>query len=79
MLLHPLAGDLANLKDSELDGKIQDLTKKYFMTRNPGIQAQMVAMLNTLKEEQTRRQQAALKKLMDSNRDKGLDKLINVS
>jgi hypothetical protein len=79
MLLHPLAGDLSSLKDSELDNKIQDLTKKYFMTHNPGVQAQMVALLNTLKEEQSKRQQLALKKLMEKNSDKGLDKLINVN
>jgi len=79
MLLHPLAGDLASLKDQELDAKIQDISKKYFMTHNPGVQAQMSAMLNSLREEQSKRQQAALNKLMAMNKDKGLDKLINVS
>ena len=38
--MHPLAGDLESLKDIDLENKINDLTKKYFMTRNPGLQAQ---------------------------------------
>jgi hypothetical protein len=77
--MHPLSGDLANIKDSELDSKISDLTKKYFMTRNPGVQTQISALLDSYKEEQRKRQQLALKKMMDNNRDKGLDKLINIS
>ena len=77
--MHPLSGDLVDLKDSELDSKISDLTKKYFMTRNPGVQSQISALLDSYKEEQINRQQLALKKMMDNNKDKGLDKLINIS
>lgn len=77
--MHPLAGDLVNLKDSDIDSKISDLTKKYFMTPNPGVRAQISALLDAYKDEQRKRQQLALKKLMDNNKDKGLDKLINVS
>jgi len=76
--MHPLVGDLQNLKDSELDSKISDLTKKYFMTSNPGVKAQMSAILDTYKEEQQKRQQAAWAKMM-ANRDKTLDNLIKVN
>jgi len=76
--MHPLAGNLETLKDTELESRISDLTKKYFMTRNPGVQAQMRIMLDSLNEELRKRQQAALEKLM-ANRDKSLDKLIRVS
>jgi hypothetical protein len=76
--MHPLAGNLEELKDIELESKISDLTKKYFMTRNPGLQAQMRVMLDSYNEELRKRQQVALAKLM-SNRDKSLDKLIRVS
>jgi hypothetical protein len=76
--MHPLVGDLKDLKDSEIDSKINDLTQKYFMTRNPGLQAQMVAVLETYKEEQRKRQKLALEKMM-ANRDKTLDKLVKVS
>jgi hypothetical protein len=76
--MHPLAGSFENLKDAELDSKINDLTKKYFMTQNTGLKAQMASLLDSYKEELARRQQAALKKMMDT-RDKSLDKLINIS
>jgi uncharacterized protein YbjQ (UPF0145 family) len=49
------------------------------MTRNPGVQSQISALLDLYKEEQRNRQQLALKKMMDNNKDKGLDKLINIS
>jgi hypothetical protein len=76
--MHPLVSDLSGLKDQEIHGKINDLTKKYFMTHNPGVQAQISALLDSYKEESSRRQQLAMEKMM-ANRDKGLDKLINIS
>jgi len=76
--MHPLVHDLDKLKDAELEQKIFDLTKKYFSTRNPDLQHQMVMVLDSLKEELGRRRQAALAKMMASS-DKNLDKLINVS
>ena len=61
--MHPLINDLSDLKDAEVDQKIQDLTKKYFQT---------------YKEEASKRRAKALEAMM-SNRDKGLDKLININ
>jgi hypothetical protein len=76
--MHPLAGDMSALKDAELESKINDLTKKYFLTPNSGVKAQISSLLEDYKNELTKRQQATLAKMMN-NRDKGLDKLINVS
>jgi hypothetical protein len=76
--MHPLAGDFSNLKDNEIHDKITDLTNKYFMTRNPGVQAQISSLLEAYKEESSRRQRLTMEKMM-ANRDKGLDKLINIS
>lgn len=76
--MHPLSGDLASLKDSEVESKIFDLTKKYFMTHNTEIREQISMLLDTYNQELSTRRANALKKLMD-NRDKSLDKLINVS
>ena len=76
--MHPLVNDLSGLKDAELEAKINDLTRKYFMSYNPGVQAQMVAVLDSYKEELDKRRRAEYDKMMN-NRDKGLDKLINVS
>jgi tartrate dehydratase alpha subunit/fumarate hydratase class I-like protein len=76
--MHPLAGDFSNLKDNEIHDKITDLTNKYFMTHNPGVQSQISSLLEAYKEESSRRQRLTMEKMM-ANRDKGLDKLINIS
>lgn len=76
--MHPLVNDLSGLKDAELESKINDLTRKYFMSYNPGVQAQMIAVLDSYKEELDKRRRAEYDKMMN-NRDKGLDKLINIS
>jgi hypothetical protein len=76
--MHPLLGSLESLKDNELEQKIFDLSKKYFMTSNPEVQSQMIMVLNGLKEEMSKRRQAQLAALM-ANRDKTLDKLIKVN
>lgn len=75
--MHPLVGDLSNLKDSELESKINELSKKYFSTYNVDVREQMVMLLDTYKEELSNRRRAEYEKMMKS-RDKDLDKLINV-
>jgi hypothetical protein len=73
--MHPLVNDLSSLKDDELNSRISDLTRKYFMTQNPGVQAQMTAILDSYKEELAKRQKASLDKVLSN---KGLDKLVRV-
>jgi len=75
--MHPLISNLEDLKDSEIDSKINDLTKKYFQSANPDLKRQVSLALDTYKNEQARRQRAEWQKMAD-NRDKNLDKLINV-
>jgi hypothetical protein len=76
--MHPLAGDMSTLKDSELENKISDLTKKYFMTNNTGIKAQIATLLENYRNELSIRRSSEWKKMVE-NRDKDLDKLINIS
>jgi hypothetical protein len=76
--MHPLLDNLSNLKDAELEQKIFDLSKKYFMTSNTEVRGQMIMVLDGLKEEMNKRRQSQLATLM-SNRDKTLDKLIKVN
>ncbi len=76
--MHPLAQDLDQLKDSEVEEKINDLTRKYFLTQNTGMKMQISLMLDTYKEVISDRRRNEWQKMMD-NRDKGLDKLINIS
>ena len=76
--MHPLVNNLDEIKDADLENKINELTRKYFQTFNPGLQAQIALMLDTYKEELDKRRAAEYNKMMN-NRDKGLDKLINIS
>ena len=75
--MHPLIANLEELKDSEIDSKINDLTKKYFQTMNPELKQQISMALDSYKNEQAVRRQAEWQKMVD-NRDKNLDKLINI-
>ena len=75
--MHPLVTSLADIKDADLEAKIGDLTKKYFMTHNVDVRHQMAMLLDSYKEELNARRAAALDKMMNS-RDKSLDKLINI-
>jgi hypothetical protein len=76
--MHPLIGDLSALKDSEVDSKINDLTRKYFATTNFEVQQQIVMALETYKAELAKRQAATFEKMMNT-RNKDLDKLIKVN
>ena len=76
--MHPLAGDLATLKDSEIESKIQDLTRKYFMTYNFEVQQQISMILNDYNQELSNRRQAALEKIMKTA-DKSIDNLVKVN
>lgn len=76
--MHPLVTDLDKLKDSELDNKINDLTRKYFTTQNFDVQRQISMVLDSYKMELDKRKRVAYENMMQS-RDKSLDKLINVS
>lgn len=76
--MHPLLSDLSNLKDNDLESKIQELTKKYFMTNNVDLRMQVSIVLDDYKEELAKRR-AKVWQDQFNNRDKGLDKLINVN
>ena len=76
--MHPLAGELTTIKDSELESKIQDLTKIYFQSRNMDMRTQIASLLEDYNTELSKRRSEQLKKMMDS-RDKNLDKLIKVN
>jgi hypothetical protein len=76
--MHPLAQDMEGVKDVELESKLNDLTKKYFLTQNVGVKQQISLLIDTYKEELDCRRMAAYNKMMNT-RDKDLDKLINIS
>jgi hypothetical protein len=76
--MHPLAGSFENLKDSEIEEKITDLTKKYFMTSNIEVQMQISSLLENYKEEIGKRRQLQLQRLMQKS-EKSLDSLVKVN
>lgn len=75
--MHPLANNIENLKDAELELKINELSKKYFQTTNMQLQSQILMLLESYKEQLARRRYEDWVK-MNESRDKSLDKLINI-
>lgn len=76
--MHPLASDLSGLKDSEVESKLNELTKKYFQASRLGNQdllTQLSMFVNIYREEMSNRYRNSLK---STNIDGDLDQLINV-
>ena len=76
--MHPLVSNLDKLKDSEVESKIFDLTKRYFSTANPELRSQISMMLDSYKQELSSRRQKEYQNMMQ-NRNQDLDKLIKVN
>jgi hypothetical protein len=80
-MYHPLLADPSTLKDSELESKIIDLSQKYHTAARFGqgvMCDQIVVILDSLKQEQSKRSQNMLKKTVnDQNKD--LSDLIKVN
>jgi hypothetical protein len=76
--MHPLAEDISKLKDVELEQKISNLSRKFFMTGNASVQHQITMMLDMYRTELIVRRNKAL---VDEyqKRDKDLDNLININ
>jgi hypothetical protein len=75
--MHPLAEDFSQLKDTEIETRVSELSKKYWQSSNPSIQSQ-ISMFLDLYNEELRSRRAKMWQQQYQNRDKGLDKLINV-
>jgi tryptophanase len=76
--MNPLCEDLSKLKDTELENKIQELSKKYFQTHNLNLQHQISVFLDLYRAELENRR-ARLWQEQYQKRDKDLDSLINVN
>lgn len=77
-MFNPLVDNFSDLTDAQIDEKIIELGRKYWMTRNPDVQVQIYTILEMFKEEARVRQAQAFKKSQESG-DSDLDSLINVS
>ena len=77
-MFNPLVDDFKELTDVQIDDKIVELGRKYWMTRNPDLQAQIHVIMEMYKQESRARQARAYQQSQE-NGDNGLDNLINVS
>jgi hypothetical protein len=77
-MIHPLAEDFSQLKDIEIENKLQDLSKKYWQTANPSVKEQISIFIGLYKTELSSRR-AKLVEQQYQKRDKDLDSLIKVS
>ena len=74
-MIHPHHEDLKELTTPQIEEKLTQLSKKYFMTRNPEVQMQMSMILDGYRDELRTR----YRKEMSENGNKDLDNLINIS
>lgn len=77
-MINPLLENLENLKDSEIESKIQDLSKKYWMAGNPNVKMQIANLLDIYKQEISVRKAKAWEQQYQK-RNKDLDDLIQVN
>lgn len=75
---NPLVHSFDNLSDIELEEKILELNKKFWMTHNPQVKEQITAILDMYKAEMEGRR-AKPKKINSQDGDNSLDNLINIS
>lgn len=79
-MYNPLLTDISKLKDTELESKIIELTKKYSIAARMGhgmICDQLVLIINLYKEELQCRNMQAIQKTI-KKQDKDFDDLINI-
>jgi len=77
-MFNPLVDSFNELTDVQIDEKIVELGRKYWMTNNPAVQAQISVILEMYREESRARQARAYQQ-SQQNGDSDLDNLINVS
>jgi hypothetical protein len=77
-MFNPLVDSFDQLTDTQIDERIQELGRKYWMTQNPDVRGQIAVVLEMFKQEAVSRRAKAFQK-MQENGDSDLDNLINVS
>lgn len=78
-MFNPLLDNFDNLSDAEVENKISELSRKYFISRNPQVQQQISVILDMYKQEMRLRISKARLKDQEQNGENGLDSLINIS
>jgi len=78
-MFNPLVDSFDALTDVEVEDKILELNRKYFMTSNAQVQQQIAVLLDMYQEEARARRARAMQQISNNQGDSGLDDLINVS
>lgn len=76
-MFHPLEGDLSQLKDNEVEDKLNELNRKYFLAARLGnreLLTQIATFVTIYKEEMSKRYLSKSQGQLDND----LDQLINV-
>lgn len=79
-MFNPLLPNLKDIKDTDLDNKISELTRKYFIAARSGqgsLAQQVLITLESYKDEQ-RIRQIASQQALQQKQNKDLDDLIKV-
>jgi S-adenosylmethionine:diacylglycerol 3-amino-3-carboxypropyl transferase len=77
-MIHPLAEDFSTLKDTEVEEKLQELSRKYWQANNPSVKQQISIFIDLYKTELAMRRARQWDQTYQK-RDKDLDNLIKVS
>lgn len=77
-VINPFLDNLSELKDAEIENKIQDLSKKYWLARNADVKMQIANFLEIYKQELSVRRAKAWEQQYQK-RNKDLDDLIQVN
>jgi hypothetical protein len=75
--MNPFVDGASELSEAQLIDKIEDLSRKYFMTSNPQVREQMASILDMYKLEFEERKVRSQQRQDDDNKD--LDNLININ
>ena len=79
-MINPLIDSLDHFTIQELEGKVADLQRKYFLTGNPQVQVHIANVLDIYKIElQDRRIKELHRQQNQDNDENSLDNLINIS
>lgn len=80
-MYNPLLGDPSKLKDTELEERVIELSKKYQIAARTGMNQvipQILTALGIYREEMSKRSAAALQAATKKNNNGNLDDLINI-
>ena len=81
-MLHPFSEDLSKYKDSEIEQKISELSKKYLVAQridNHELLTQVQTFVTIYREEMARRYRETMKNSAQELEKGDLDQLVNVN